>query len=556
METNKIWSEYFIASLLALGVEKFCIAPGGQSTALVAAIDRLGILPTVHYDERGLAYYGLGWGKKTGFPAAVITTSGTAVANLMPAVMEAFYAREPLLLITADLCWEQTDSGYNQSCQQANIFSAYTKWSFDFPAPQKDFNQKALHSILKQAVSSTLGAPAGPVHLNLRFKAPLFSASNNLELIKVPKQKLEPTKLLPSEMVLAELRDCLSKSNAGIVVLGQMPSWINRKPILEFLKELRWPVLADILSGFRGEDGFCSHFPIYLSNAEFRENLKPDCILHLGGDIVLRPPAEPFVRGVHQYLNQTDCKRIVINENFSRQDPFTNVDLQVTASIDLICKSLGKIKQSSLYNKYLELENQASKAVVELEFGEVAALSQVLTQIDSALFVGNSLPLREVDYLLTSKIKDVVSAHGLKGIDGIIAMAAGFRDASGETLTLVLGDISFLYDLNSLSLLKDQKINLVVLNNDGGQIFSYVDCKNTKCFERNFLNPHGMSFKNIAQQFEIEYSYAQDLLSLNKALAMALESKQSVIIEVKSDGKHLHEQQISLFSNTIKRLKS
>ena len=251
-----------------------------------------------------------------------------------------------------------------------------------------------------------------------------------------------------------------------------------------------------------------------------------------------------------------------MNETFSRQDPFLNVDTRIVASVDMLCevlqrKALGQIK-SSLYSEFFELEKKASQAIVEIEFGEVAAVSQVLAQLDrdSALFVGNSLPLREVDYLLTDKIKNVVSAHGLKGIDGIIAMAAGYQSANSNRLTLILGDISFLYDLNSLALLKEAKINLVILNNDGGQIFSYVDCKNTPCFKANFLNPHGMNFKNIAAQFELDYFCAKDLVSLNQALLAASGNSESTIIEVISDGKELQNHQVSLFSKTIERLKS
>jgi len=540
------WSFQIIKSFLDLGVEKFCLAPGGRPTALINALDHFSITPSVHFDERGLGFYALGYGKKAGKPAVIITTSGTAVGNLLPAVMEASHSREPLIVLSTDLSWENSDSGANQSCKQLDIFSNFTNYCFDFPAVKGEFDANALHSNLRQAVFKSL---TGPVHLNFRFKPPFIdnsslnnSQSKNEDSEDSEVEKVYPAKFYPNEKEISDFCSELHQYKSGVVVIGQLPTYIDKKEVIDFLEHLKWPVFADVLSGLRGK--FFNKFPIYLANEEIQKKLKPDCVLFLGGDILLRLPKAPFLRGVHKYLNQEYVKRILVSDNPNRQDPFLNYDQRIFSSLDVFCRKVKKkllaTKKSSVYNDFESLENQARE--VSSVFSEFSCLSYLVGQLSNEkLFIGNSLAIRQLDCFLDRDL-EVISAHGLKGIDGNLAMAAGF----GANV-VVLGDTSFLHDLNSLSLFREIKSIIIVLNNNGGNVFNYVEASNTKNFESNYLNPHSMSFKNSVAQFDLEYSKAIDLEGFKQAYSRANSSLKTSVIEVQSSAENLQENLLNYF---------
>ena len=547
MKPASNWSSQIIKSLLNLGVDKFCLAPGGRPTSLVNALDNFGITPSVHFDERGLGFYGLGYGKKNGKPAVVITTSGTAVGNLLPAVMEAYHSREPLIVVSTDLGWESSDSGANQSCKQSSLFSSFTNYSFDFPAVQGEFDSSALHSNLRQAVFKSL---TGPVHLNFRFKPPFIedSRSGQLKSEENEREKIYPAKSYPDEKEITDFCSELHQYKSGVVVIGQLPTYLDKNEIIDFCQHLKWPVFADVLSGLRGT--FSNEFPMYLASEEIQEKLKPDCVLFLGGDILLRLPEAPFLRGVHKYLNQESVKRILVSDNPKRQDPFLNYDQRVFSSLDVFCKQVKKkllaTKKSGLYNDLENLENESRNKYDIFKdslFSEFSCLRFLAQQLDSEkVFIGNSLAIRQLDCLLDKDL-EVISAHGLKGIDGNLAMAAGF----GADV-VILGDTSFLHDLNSLSLFKEVKSIIVVLNNNGGHIFNYVEAKNTKNFESNYVNPHSMSFKNSAELFDLDYSKVANLEEFKQSYDRAKSGLKTHVIEVQSLPDNLQKNLINYFN--------
>src|SRR5918992_1312294 len=184
---NRLWAYLIVEELVRSGVDFFCVAPGSRSTPLVAALaTNENAESLIHFDERGTAFAALGYARATGRPAAWITTSGTAVANGLPAVVEAATDGVPMILLTADRPPELRQTGANQTIDQPDIFGDYVRWRFDLPAPQEAVDRAMVLTTVDQAVYRTLRAPSGPVHLNLMFREPFIPDEDPGEELSVP----------------------------------------------------------------------------------------------------------------------------------------------------------------------------------------------------------------------------------------------------------------------------------------------------------------------------------------------------------------------------------
>src|SRR5690606_37386344 len=171
---NRLWADLLVEELVRCGVGLFCLAPGSRSTPLVQAVAaNPEARPLMHFDERGTAFAALGYARATGRPAAWVTTSGTAVANGLPAVVEASVDGVPLVLLTADRPPELRDTGANQTIPQPALFGEFVRWRFDLPAPAAEIDPAFVLTTADQAVHRAVGRPRGPVHLNCMFREPL-----------------------------------------------------------------------------------------------------------------------------------------------------------------------------------------------------------------------------------------------------------------------------------------------------------------------------------------------------------------------------------------------
>ena len=229
---NHLWADLMIENLCRAGVECFCISPGSRSTPLAWAVARRkGLEKVVHFDERGTAFYAVGYTRATGRPAVWITTSGTAVANGLPAIIEASQERLPMILLTGDRPPELRDTGANQAIDQVNIFGKYVRWFFDIPCPTEAIELPFVLSTVAQALDRSLRAPAGPVHLNCMYREPLAPSVEQVSSAYIDSistwlnvawpfgLNLPPVKsILPQYQEL--LGPVLNKVQRGVVVVG------------------------------------------------------------------------------------------------------------------------------------------------------------------------------------------------------------------------------------------------------------------------------------------------------------------------------------------------
>ncbi|MDN3507711.1 MAG: thiamine pyrophosphate-binding protein, partial [Simkaniaceae bacterium] len=374
----------------------------------------------VHYDERGLGFYALGIAKASGKPACVIITSGTAVGNLLPAVMEAFHAKIPLVILSADRPDSLHGTGANQTCNQKNIFGTYAKTIFTYD---------------------------GPTHINCPFSEPFLQTPPEFFSEKIPRKKT-PMQIHPLPPI--EFKRC-------IVIVGNGGD-------NETAQKLGWPVFSDILS-------YGKRLPTPKIPTD-----KCDTVIHFGGSFVSKK--------LQNYLEFSQPKTYLhISHDGEIFDPFHLVTKRIFGNISTEKKPLATFDEETTFDP----------------------LFSTLEGFDT-LFIGNSLPIRQADKsFFPEKPIKIFANRGLSGIDGNIATASGIADVSPGKTAAIIGDQTFLHDLNSLPLAKN--LTLIVINNGGGQIFSHLPiAKHEKLCEKYFINPHSMTFEHIAKQFNIPYS--------------------------------------------------
>src|SRR6056297_2674832 len=296
LDQNRLWADLLVEELVRGGVGLFCLAPGSRSTPLTVAV---GSNPRakhlIHFDERGTAFAALGYARATGRPAAWITTSGTAVANGLPAVVEASVDRVPLLLLTADRPPELRDTGANQTIPQPNLFGEYVRWRFDLPTPTPAIDPAFVLTTADQALHRAMGPPAGPVHLNCMFREPLAPDPPDIPAEMPdglqrwassdgPYTRYEmPSRVTPDDV--RAFTDRLRAVERGLIVAGRFATRAEGAAAARLAETLGWPLLPDIGSQARLVDSHvaCPFYDQVLGSTAFAEAHAPEAVVHLGG---------------------------------------------------------------------------------------------------------------------------------------------------------------------------------------------------------------------------------------------------------------------------------
>ncbi len=541
---NESYAKLIIDQLVRQGVRYFCLSPGSRSTPLaLAAAEHPEVTATVHFDERGTGFHALGYAKAAKHPAAVIVTSGSAVGNLFPAVMEASYAHVPMILLTADRPPELRDVGANQTADHVKIFGEYARWSVDLPCPTDEISPNFIGTTIAQAVFRSLHAPRGPVHLNCMFREPL-SANESVSALALESTRYEQTEAVPSKNTLEYWAGLLSAEEKGVIVVGSLASKYQLSQISELARTLNWPIFADIFSGLRSEEKSPNFIPYYDLILKTTQDLKPSTILHFGDRLISKTlqewlsasqPAPYFL--VADYPNRYDPKHQVTHRLACDPALFTQ----------LVLPYLTPRAESAWIQTFQAHAERIAQALPKIldakeltEPGVAHYLAKQLTK-EWALFFSNSMPVRDGDLFLfpSQPIGPLYGSRGLSGIDGNIATAIGIAQGAQKPTLALLGDLAFLHDLNSLALLKKAKypVVLLVINNSGGAIFSFLPVAARKePFEEFFAAAHGYKFEKAAALFDIPYSSLQSVKQLEKAL----HEKRSCVLEMTTDRSENH----------------
>ena len=553
---NRLWANLIVEELLRCGVEFFCVAPGSRSTPLVAALaanEKARSL--IHFDERGTAFAALGYARATRRPAAWITTSGTAVANGLPAIVEAAIDGVPMILLTADRPPELRQTGANQTIDQPDIFGDYVRWRFDLPAPDPVIDPAMVLTTVDQAAYRAMRTPQGPVHLNLMFREPFLPedadspfAPSSWTKSGEPYTRYAATKPTVDQTELDLLWEAIRRTKRGLVVAGRLAFRKQGEAVMRLAETLGWPLLPDIGSQVRlgaASEGFVAHYDALLSSDSFAGAHVPEAVIHVGG--------RALSKRLEQFLARSrPDPYVVVRENPFRLDPSHRVTHSVEADVVDFCAALARAAtedslevDSSWAADWRVASEKTGHHLDEIFSGtqepdepQVARAVSRNIPLDHGLIVASSMPVRDLDtYAATDGAPVPVAANrGASGIDGTVATAAGFAHGSGRPVTLLIGDLALLHDMNSLAMLRDLPVVVVVLNNDGGGIFSFLPVASQKeFFEPYFGTPQGLGFEPAAKMFGLGYECPGTMDEFVEAYRVACSCGYSTLIEVHTD---------------------
>ena len=537
---NQLATSIFVEELVRQGVTDCFIAPGSRSTPLVlACAENPSVTVHNHYDERGLGFFALGLAKKTLRPPLIITTSGTAVANLLPAVVEAYYSQTPLIVCSADRPEELINVGANQAITQKDIFTNFVCDSFQISALSE---KSSLDNLLSLAGHSVFRATTqkAPVHINWMFQEPLAPLVK--EEVNIPPKisqwfdsKKPYVQTLSPKNASTDLDlEFLTAKSRVLLIFGSLIDNSSKDILLKIAAHLNAPVFCDVQNPLRFLDfkQNISRFDLMLAWKDF-SSLKPDTIIHIGGPLTSK--------NLNKYIESFEGDYIQV-QNFSKRMDFMNLSKTlVHASPNDFCQAICE-KTWQLDSQYLnELKDLSlnQEEFLQKEFKDLNEMSlpyHLVANIkDANYFIGSSMPIRDLERFAGTGEGEFVFNRGASGIDGNIATAAGFALSSEKKTICVLGDQAFLYDINSLALTKNtpKAFHTVVINNKGGGIFSFLPVAqiDKSIFSKNFTHPHEWNLKSAADLYHLKYQ----LVQTPQDLIAALESNESSVIEIRSE---------------------
>ncbi len=550
-QTTTLWSTLIVEEFVRHGITLFCISPGSRSTPLTIAAARHAKTECIMFpDERAGGFFALGYAKSTGKPAVLVCTSGTAVANYYPAVVEASSDNRPMLLLTADRPFELIDAEANQTIRQPGIFGAYTRWNVQLPEPSTAIPARSLLSTIDHAVASSMGEVPGPVHINAPFREPLEPVELPGEdpwLLQLEAWRKNSAPLcissqpdrLPPEDSVQRVRKLLERSSSTFILAGQLDSPEEAEAVLELAKGIGAPIYADISSQIRFHPEYLPLQHLMLSE-EFMDRFRPDTVIHFGGKIVGKLPGVAIRRWKPEHV-------VVVKNHPKRFDPDHNVTMSIQSAPGAFARALANRTRAGVSHALaleavcretrMEIDRLCSPDAPVTEISAASILSGKLPR-KSALFLANSMPVRDMDNyaanLNDSRPLTGVN-RGASGIDGNIATAAGFARGLRQPVTLLIGDLSFLHDLNSLTLLRDLRhpLRIIVNNNNGGGIFSFLPIAGqTDVFETHFGTPQHFCIRSAAETFGLAYDNPSTNAGFASSYADLCRSGQPGIIEI------------------------
>ncbi|MCX6991394.1 MAG: 2-succinyl-5-enolpyruvyl-6-hydroxy-3-cyclohexene-1-carboxylic-acid synthase [Chlamydiae bacterium] len=552
---SELYAYQIIDHLVELGVTYFCIAPGSRSSALtLAAASHPKVETLVHFDERGLAFHALGYSKASLKPAAIIVTSGTAVANLLPAVMEASASRIPMILLTADRPPELRDCGSNQIADHIKIFGNHVRWHIDLACHDPRIPSSYLPSALSYAVFMSKQAPTGPVHINCMFRDPLHS----LHPVEYRSSQTSRVEYLPSiatcsEETLQAIGKKLTSYSSGMILVGSLSREEDAKAIFELATKLQWPVVSDITSFMRPYCHSSPCIPYFDPLIKNSDSPHVDCVLHFGDRIVSKALSEWLFKEKPEY--------ILIADHPDRYDPKGQITTRLFCDISWVCKHLEpyvETKPSRLLDPWTlasrGIESQLQQFFSSREnISEVGLIHTLASEIpkDWNLFLANSMPVRDADSFFYPEnfTGKVFVNRGVSGIDGNVSTAVGIAAALQKPLIALLGDLTFMHDMNAITQVASSPtpVILLIVNNGGGGIFSFLPiASKANEFEKFFATSHDFHFEEIAKFAGIPFfrpSTKNGLLSTWEDLK---KNPRSCFIEVMTDRKENVEEHIEL----------
>ena len=493
-----------VRQIIEAGITDVVISPGSRNAPLSLAFfeaSQEGLIKIhVRVDERTAAFFALGIIKSTGRPVPVVCTSGTAVANYHPAILEASHTNAPLMVLTADRPAMLRKTGANQTTEQARIFGKAVRYFADVDGPVYPM-ELPLDSLRN-----------GPIHLNLQFDEPLLpdDSSDWLSQIDVaPKEFVARTK--PGTLRLVGAR--------GVVVIGHDRGGLTVDEISRFTKILGWPVITEDPLSFPDA---IAHASIFLASPEIRSTLIPQSVLVIG--------RTTLSRSINAFIKSSPIT-YVVDQRLATVDSDRQADRKFTELPDL----QGVIQSDEWIAKWNKVSERAQKLIGSMSGWNEAVIARTIAATipdGTALFVSSSRPIRDLEGFAHPRTGVHTYANrGLAGIDGNISTALGVAYGHKATIAL-LGDLSFLHDLTGLINKEEINCRFIVINNDGGGIFSTLPQRGVNGFETVFGTPHGLNPAAIAQAMGVQAKQITSLKELEAEIKAPISGVSVVVCDV------------------------
>ncbi len=608
----------FVDELARCGMRDACTSPGSRSTPLVLSLAHEPRLRChSHVDERCSGFFAVGLAKASALPVAVTCTSGTAVAELLPAVVEAHEARVPLIVLSADRPPELREVGAGQTIDQLKIFGGYAKWFFEVgtheAAPER---VRWMRALACRAWWTALEGRPGVVHLNFPLHEPLVcdawpAPGEGGRAGGAPFVSRQPRAPDGSTAAAQALRDPIAAARRGVLVAGRHE---RETPLGEaaalFCAAAGWPLLADPMSGARRGDTAIAHYDALLREPGFASKHTPDVVIRVG-DLPVSKPLRTWLAGL------TDTRQVALDPECAWQDPASALWDSIAADPTLTLRALTALliedspgvgnDATSATPRNAESEpsgatrtapdwlaswRSADENASEAILGVLAtsALSEpvvatelgVLLSEQTTLFVASSMPVRDIEtfWPVRADPPRVLCNRGANGIDGTVSSAFGAAASGRGRVVLLIGDVALAYDLGGLLAASrlDLKLTIVLLNNDGGGIFDFLpvaraetarepepvttghsgasEVNRQDIYTRHIATPTGLDFARAAALYGLQHECVADVATFRRALEQALAAPGSAIVEVRTEREanlELHHRVWSAVSGTLNR---
>lgn len=538
------------------GVRHVVVAPGSRSAPMalaLAADDRITV--HVHLDERSAAFFALGIAKASRRPAVVVCTSGTATANLHPAVLEAHHARVPLIVCTADRPPELHDTGAGQTIDQRGLYGSIVRWECD-PGPPDDRPGvgSEWRAMAARSVAEATGPPSGPVHLNLGFREPLVPTG--APLVSAPGRDdgeawtaVTTTARRADDATVALLVAAVQASPHGVLLAG-WGAGVTPETSQRFAAAAGWPVLADPTSGLRAGDFAVSTYDALVRGDAFAAAHRPTMAVRVGAPLTNTSVARWLAPVEDQIVDHW-----IVDPDRSWLDPAHAASNLVAVDAESLLDSAADLlerwqpawrDEEPWLGTWLAIDRRARAALdAHLDSSEEPFEGRIARDVIAAapngatVVAASSMPVRDVESFAAPRdgIR-VLANRGVNGIDGFTSTVLGIAAVSDDPVVALVGDLCFLHDTNGLLGATERGVDavFVVVDNDGGGIFSFLpQAEHPEHFETLFGTPHGLDLAALASVYGIPVAEVEKASALAPAVNDAIRAGGVRVVLVRTD---------------------
>jgi 2-succinyl-5-enolpyruvyl-6-hydroxy-3-cyclohexene-1-carboxylate synthase len=525
----------FCDELARCGLEHACTSPGSRCTPIVLSLVRE---PRIrcwsHVDERCAGFFALGAAKATKKPTAITCTSGTAAANLTPAVIEAHEARAPMIVLTADRPPELRGVGAGQTIDQLKLYGDFVKWFVEVGVHDATPERlRWIRTMACRAYWTALEGRTGPVHLNFPLREPLV-LDGPLPPDPTARGDGRPYVIVEPPAAPAPARGPGPHASGRLLVVAGADT-PDPDGLAEYAARSGIPVLADPLSGARRGAAAIAHYDLLLREPAFADAHLPAFVFRLG-DLPTSKPLRAWLASL------PDAAQIAFDPHGIWQDPAGVLGMRLRSrlpqpeSLDVEPGWLARWRAAD----DAAAETIATALGDELSEPLVAARIGEWMPADATLFVASSMPIRDVEEFAPAgeTAPMVLANRGANGIDGTVSSAFGVTAATGRPVVLLIGDVALLHDIGGL--LAAGRLNLrltiVLLNNDGGGIFHFLPvATQVDAFEEHVATPHGVDFARVAALYGFVHERPISPADLKAAVEISIADGKSTLIEVRTN---------------------